>query len=416
MDKKLPPKNPVIKYKFHIGFVIIFISLLTYIIILGSAPKRLKVNSQDMVVSETSFDKFIEYVEVEGITHPINSIKVNSRIGGNVDKIYVEEGMTVKKGDTIFTLDNPRLLREISDQKSEWEKTVIKFREQSISMEQKSLNLRQQALQTNDELNRLKKSYELDLEEFKMGIKSKAQLEMAQDEFDFKIETMILQKENIYHDSVMTHIRKQLLAQELEKEKLKYNRILESYSDLVVLSPVDGQISFLPASIGQRIGDGESVAEVKIMDKFKIKSSVNEFYVDRFVPSMIGGISYQNRNFPIKVCKVVAEVKNRSFDIEMIFTDSVPENARVGKSFRVRIELDQPEETLIISRGNFYQSTAGQWVYRLSQDGKRAIKTPVTIGRQNPKQYEILSGLKPGDKVIVSGYDKFGDIEELIID
>lgn len=416
MDRKLPPRHPLFRYRYPITGGIVFIILFGYMISLSSAPRRLKVKSDDIMIAEVMNERFLEYVEVEGIIQPVNTIKVNSRQSGNADSIYVGEGMMVRKGDTIFTIDNPEVLRSIEDQKAEWNKSMLRYREREIEMEQKTLNLRQQALQNDYELKRLRKSYDLDLEEYKMGIKSKTQLEIAEDEYHYNSEKARLQRENIRHDSVMTGIRKELLSKEQLQEKLKYERSLATFTDLVVRAPVDGQLSYLNVTPGQRVGSGEAIAEIKIMDKFKIKSSVNEFYVDRFAVALPGNITYQNRNFPLKVCKVIPEVKNRNFDIELLFTDSMPDNARVGKSFRVQIELGQPEQSLIISRGNFYQSTGGMWIYKLDEEGRRAVKTPIVVGRQNPQQYEIISGLKPGEKVIISGYDKFGDIEELVID
>ena len=151
------------------------------------------------------------------------------------------------------------------------------------------------------------------------------------------------------------------------------------------------------------------------MDQFKIHTSLSEYYIDRVTTGLPATISYQNRKYPLKVTKVVPEVKDRMFEVDLVFTDSLPENVRLGKSFRVQIELGQPEKALVVSRGNFYQQTGGNWIYKLNADKTRAVKVPITIGRQNPVQYEITEGLQPGDWVITTGYDNFGDAEELVL-
>ena len=165
---------------------------------------------------------------------------------------------------------------------------------------------------------------------------------------------------------------------------------------------------------GQQVGAGQQIATIKVTDRFKVHASLNEYYVDRITTGLPATISYQGRKYPLRVSRVVPEVKDRSFDVDLLFTDEVPENVRLGKSFRVQIELGQPERALVVGRGNFYQQTGGRWIYKLNADKTRAVKVPIQIGRQNPVQYEIVEGLQTGDWVITTGYDNFGDVEELV--
>ena len=241
-----------------------------------------------------------------------------------------------------------------------------------------------------------------------MGIRSKAQLEVSEDEFNYKTASTRLKLQSLRSDSAMTVIRKELLRNDLERE---YKKMERSQNRV----PVDGQLSFVKVTPGQKVGAGENIAEVKVMDQFKIHTSLSEYYIDRVTTGLPATISYQNRKYPLKVTKVVPEVKDRMFEVDLVFTDSLPENVRLGKSFRVQIELGQPEKALVVSRGNFYQQTGGNWIYKLNADKTRAVKVPITIGRQNPVQYEITEGLQPGDWVITTGYDNFGDAEELVL-
>ena len=296
----------------------------------------------------------------------------------------------MEKGDSILVLSNPDLLRSIEDQRDEWEKQRITYKEKVIEMEQKSLTLKQQTLQTQYEMNRLTKSFALDKEEYKMGIKSKAQLEVSEDEYNYKLQNSALQMESLRHDSAVTLIRKDLLKNDLER-------------------------SFVKVTPGQQVASGESIAEIKVLDQYKIHTSLSEYYIDRITTGLPATINYQGKRYPLKITKVVPEVKDRMFDVDLIFTGEMPDNVRVGKSFRVQIELGQPEQAIVIPRGNFYQVTGGQWVYKVNASKTKAIKVPLTIGRQNPQQYEITEGLQPGELVVVTGYDTFGDAEELIL-
>ncbi|MGL5561965.1 MAG: efflux RND transporter periplasmic adaptor subunit, partial [Tannerellaceae bacterium] len=254
-----------------------------------------------------------------------------------------------------------------------------------------------------------------DKEEYKMGIKSKAQMEVADDEYRFKVNSLALKLESLKQDSAMTLIRRELLANDREREYKKNIRANDRLGRLIVRAPITGQLSFVKVTPGQRVGSGESIAEIKVLDQFKVHTTLSEYYIDRVTTGLEATASNQGKRFPMRISKVVPEVKDRMFDVDLVFADEMPENVRVGKSFRVQIELGQPEQAIVIPRGNFYQATGGQWIYKVSADKSKAVKVPISVGRQNPRQYEILEGLSPGDLVITTGYDTFGDAEELIL-
>ena len=415
MDIKLEKKPWYIRYRYYLLAGTAFLAFLVYVISLSLGPNRLRIARDKVQIAEVRDGKFMEYVDVEGLIQPILTIKINARESGSVERVVGEEGSLLRKGDTILVLENPDLLRSIEDQRDEWEKQLITYREKEIEMEQQSLTLQQQALQTEYELNRLRKNFDLDKEEFQMGIKSKAQLEVAEDEYLYKEKNARLQRESLRHDSAVSIIRRDLLRNDREREHKKYLRACERMNNLVVKAPVAGQLSFVSVTPGQQVGSGESIAEIKVLDQYKIHTSLSEYYIDRITTGLPATINYQGKKYPLRITKVVPEVKDRTFDVDLVFTDEMPDNVRVGKSFRVQIELGQSEQAVVIPRGNFYQATGGQWIYRLTANGDKAVRVPLTIGRQNPQQYEVTEGLRPGDRVITTGYDTFGDAEELIL-
>ena len=415
MDIKIEKKPWYIRHRYYLLGGTAFVIFLIYVISLSFGPRKLRIETDNIQITEVKNDKFMEYVDVEGLVQPILTIKINTREAGSVERIIGEEGTMMEKGDSILVLSNPDLLRSIEDQRDEWEKQRITYKEKEIEMEQKSLTLKQQTLQTQYEMNRLTKSFALDKEEYKMGIKSKAQLEVSEDEYNYKLQNSALQMESLRHDSAVTLIRKDLLKNDLEREQKKFTRSLERMNNLVVTAPIAGQLSFVKVTPGQQVASGESIAEIKVLDQYKIHTSLSEYYIDRITTGLPATINYQGKRYPLKITKVVPEVKDRMFDVDLIFTGEMPDNVRIGKSFRVQIELGQPEQAIVIPRGNFYQVTGGQWVYKVNASKTKAIKVPLTIGRQNPQQYEITEGLQPGELVVVTGYDTFGDAEELIL-
>ena len=413
MDIKLEKKPWYIRYRSYLLAGGAFVIFLIYVISLSLGPRKLRIEADNIQIAEVRNGKFMEYVDVEGLVQPILTIKVNTREAGSVERIVTEEGSMMKKGDTILVLTNPDLIREIEDQRDEWENQRYSYKEREIEMEQKSLALKQQALQTQYEMSRLQKSFGLEKEEYKMGIKSKAQLEVSEDEYNYNVKKTALQMESLQQDSAMTIIRKELLRNEMERGQKKFLRSMDRLEGLIVRAPIDGQLSYVNATPGQQVASNSNIAEIKVLDQFKIHTQLSEYYIDRITTGLPATVNYQGKKYPLKITKVVPEVKDRMFDVDLVFTGEMPENVRVGKSFRVQIELGQPEDALVMPRGNFYQATGGQWIYKVN--GDKAVRVPLTIGRQNPQQYEVTEGLLSGDLVIVTGYDNFGEAEELII-
>lgn len=415
MDIKLTKRPWYIRHKYYIALGTVLLAFLIYNVITFFGPTTVHTDADDVKIGEVKNDDFREYVDVEGLVQPIMTIKVNSRENGSVARIVAEEGTMLNIGDTILVIDNPDLQRTIEEERLAWEKQQINHRLQQYQMEQKSLSLRQQSLQAEYDMERLSKSYTLDKEEAQMGIKSKAQLEVAEDEYEYNIKKTRLTLESLRHDSAVNVIQRTLLDNELESSRNRYQRTLQRQSDLVVTAPVSGQLSFVNATIGQRIGAGEAIADIKVLDSYKIQVSLSEYYIDRITTGLPASVTYQGKEYPLRISRVVPEVKDRTFTAELTFAADMPDNARVGKSYRIQIELGKPEKAIVIPRGDFYNVTGGRWIYRLNESGDKAVRVPIAIGRQNPQQYEVLEGLQPGDRILISGYDKFGDAEQVKI-
>ena len=416
MDIPLKKRPWFIRYRYYLLAALALIALLGYAAVLALVPRKFRVDKENVQIAEVRHTDFLEYVDVEGIVHPIMTVQVNSLEGGNVARIIGEEGDMVQVGDTLLVLENPQVERNIADKLSELEKQRIEHRRQLLEIARNRLTLQQQSLQAEYELKRLEKSYALNREEYNMGIKSKAELEVADDEYAYKTRTTRLQQQNLRHDSVMGTIQRELLQRDMAREEEAFRRETRRMEDLIVRAPVTGQLSLADIVPGQQISAGQRVGDVKVLDRFKIHAALSEYYVDRITAGLPASLQYQERRYPLKVAKVWPEVKDRSFEVDLVFTDSVPDNVRLGKSYRLQIELGQPEKTLVVPRGNFYAVTGGRWIFKLDTDSTRAYRTDIGIGRQNPRQYELLEGLQAGDRVLVTGYQSFGDVEEIVLE
>ncbi|MDE6688722.1 MAG: HlyD family efflux transporter periplasmic adaptor subunit [Prevotella sp.] len=415
MDIQLKKKPWYVRYRYYMMTGIVFLAFVIYVSILAFGPRQLKIDAEDYKIAEAAETPFMEYVDVEGVVQPIQTVQLNALESGFVERIVAEEGAMLHAGDTILVLSNPELLRAIDDEQAEWQNQQRNYQEQEIEMEQKSITLRQQALDAAHQMSSLDKSLQQSREEYRMGIKSKAELDVVEEDYDYQHQKAQLQMQSLRHDSVATHLKREMVRANREASSRKLNRSVSRTGNLIVRAAVSGQLSFLNVTLGQQVSAGSSIGEIKVLTEYKVHTSLSEYYIERITTGLPANIQYQDKKYPLRISKVVPEVKDRNFTCDLVFTADKPSNIRLGKSYRVQIELGQPETALTIPHGNFFQSTSGHWLYRLSPDGKTARKVEIEIGRQNPQQYEILSGLKPGDKVLVNGYDKFGDIEELVI-
>ena len=415
MDIQLKPKPWYVKYRYYLICGFAFMCFSIYVITLALGPRQLKIDAEGYKIVEATDAPFMEYIDVEGLVQPIQTIQLNALESGFVERIIAEEGAMLNVGDTILVLSNPELLRTIDDEQAEWQNSQRNYREQEIEMQQRSITLRQQALDAEHQMSSLDKSLRQSREEYRMGIKSKAELEVIEEDYNYQHRKAQLQMQSLRHDSIATRLKREMVSANREASTRKLSRSTSRTANLVVRATVAGQLSFLNVTIGQQVSAGSSIGEIKVLTEYKVHTTLSEYYIDRITTGLPASIHYNEQKYPLRISKVVPEVKDRSFPCDLVFTGKRPSNIRLGKSYRVQIELCKPETTLIIPRGDFYQATSGRWIYRLSPDGKTARKVDIEIGRQNPQQYEILSGLKPGDRVIVSGYDKFGDVEELVL-
>ena len=415
MDVPIKKKHPLVKYRFYILGGIVFLGFAIYVFVSGIGPRKIHYKKENLEIAEVKQDKFLEYVDVEGIVQPKLTIKLNALENGTVERMVADEGSMLKTGDTILMLNNPELIRSIEDERDELEKQQITFEEKKLELQQKSSQLKRQTLETTYQLDRLSKQYNLDQEEYKIGIRSKAQLEVSSDDYNYNQKNTEMLLEELKQDSLTNNIQTQLMKNDLMREEKRFARSRDRLEDLIVRAPLSGQLSFVNVILGERVSAGSSIGELKIIDQFKIHTTISEYYIDRITLGLPATVIYQDKKYPLKITKINPEVKDRQFEVDLVFAGEQPENIRIGKTYRIQIELGQPEDALVIPKGNFFQSTGGQWIFKLNHSGDKAVKTLISIGRQNPQQYEILNGLKPGDYVITTGYDNFGDAEEVVL-
>ena len=415
MDIKLKKKHPLLKYKYYIATAVVLVGLLVYLFINVSGPQRVRIDADRIDIVTVSRDQFMEYLDVEGVVEPRLSLRINAEEGGTVARVVAVAGQTMRQGDTILVLNNPDLLRIVEEERDRLTRLQTTNRREQIELERRTLELARSRMETLHRIERLSRQYRLDSEEHQLGITSLAQFELASFNYNFERQNAEIQRQQQIHDSLMHTIQLELSARDLEADVRRFERVAERLDHLVVRAPIDGQLSFIGPSLGERVSGGGQVGTINVVDEVKLTTRISEFHINRITVGLPASITYRNERFPLTISRVNPEIRDRQFEIDLVFTDNVIDDIRIGRNYRIQIELGQPQEATTVARGNFFQFTGGQWVFRVNEAGDRAYRVPITIGRQNPRQYEILDGLNPGDRVIVTGYDGFGEAQEIIL-
>lgn len=415
MDIKLPKKPWYVKYRLHLLGGAVLLALIGYATSLQLRPKTLRTSIDADQIALICDGDFLEYVDVNGLVCPVTSVRVTASEGGTVERICCQNGDLLRRGDTILVLSNPKVLEEIASERRNYEHNQMQHRRQLIEMQQKSITLRQQALAADFELRKMAKNFELEQEEARMGVKSQAQLEVAREEYDYNRRRTQLTIESLRHDSVLNIVGRQLIEQEMSMEAQKLENSLARREALVVLAPTDGQIAGLGAVVGGQVSAGELLGEIGVLTDYKVTARLNEYYIDRIQDGQPATATYKGRSLALQVSRITPQVQDHTFAVELtgnlLSKDKSGTLLRPGLTLRLKIELGQSERRLIVPRGNFYAQTGGQWVMLVDESGRRAHRVPIRLGRQNAEHYEVLDGLHAGDRVLVSGYDRFGDAQ-----
>lgn len=415
MDR-LIEKRKGIKKK-HIPFIAGGVILLTAIgwLIFGNHASRLNVDSDRISIQLVTVGEFNDYIRVSGQVQPISTIQLSAIEGGMVEEKMVEEGANLKKGDVIVRLSNPMLNLNILDSEAQLAEKQNFLRNTQIAMEQDRLMLRKEKLQLDLDVTRKQRNYEQYKKLYEEELASMEDYLQAKEDYEFALNGRQLVVERQKQDSLYRSVQINQMEESLHNMRQNLMLIRQRSENLNVKAPVDGQLGLLDVEIGQNIPTGGRIGQISVLSDFKVEAMIDEHYIDRVRTGLDATFERQDRNFALRVRKVFPEVREKQFKTEFMFEGARPDNIRAGQTYYISLQLGQPVEAVIIPRGSFFQTTGGQWIFVVTPDGNKAVKRPITIGRQNPNYYEVTSGLSEGEKVITSSYETFGTAEELIL-
>lgn len=374
----------------------------------------LRVNGETLTFSEVRSGEFNDYIRISGQVHPMTTIQISPREAGIVEEIIAEEGSFVKAGDVIIKLSNDDLDLQILNSEANLAEKENTLRNTMISMEQQKMQLSLDILELQTEVKRKGRALESQRRLFDDGLIGKEEYLRSEEDYTLfckKLEVTLARAEQ---DSVYRSVQIKQMRESLENMKLNMQMIRKRKDNLAVKAPIDGELGLLEVALGQSIGSGAKIGQINELGSFKIEAQIDEHYIDRVSAGLTATFERQNETYDAVIRKVYPEVRGGKFQADFKFSGEQPSNVRTGQTYYLNLQLGQPESAILIPRGTFYQKTGGKWIYVVDQEGGKAVKREIRIGRQNPQFYEVLEGLEPGEKVITSGYDNFGDNEVLV--
>ena len=390
--------------------------LAAFVIYLIARPnnKTLRVDKDTVTTSSVVKGEFNDYIRISGRVQPMKTIQLSPQEGGIVEKILIEEGSPVKAGDAILLLNNDNLDLQILNSEAELAEKENILRNTQIQMEQQKLDVRQNVLEYGMQVDRLRRAYEQQKALYEDKLIAKEEYLKAEEDYQLALQKYNLMTERSRQDSLYRGTQIDRMEESLENMQLNMSMIRRRKSSLIVKAPIDGELGLLDVVLGQSIAAGTKIGQINSVGLYKVEAQIDEHYIDRVVAGLEATFERQGETYSTVIRKVYPEVRDGKFKADFKFGGEQPDNIRAGQTYYLNLQLGQPEEAVIIPRGTFYQKTGGKWIYVVNKEGTKAVKREIRIGRQNPQYYEVLEGLEPGEKVITSGYDTYGDSDVLV--
>jgi HlyD family secretion protein len=415
MDRKLEKKFWTARRIVYISGGSFLVLVLLYSFFMTDRGSRLNVEADKITISTVSKAPFREYTPVNGTILPIETFFLDAIEGGRVEKRYIEAGTFVKKGDPILKLANTTLQLDVMYREALTYQNINDAQNRRLTIEQNTIAVKTQLADAEYQVDRTELAFRRDSALVAKKLISDQDFLQSKYEYESWVRRRILARENFRQDSLMRINQLSQLDGSVARLQANLEMTMHNLENLVVRAPVAGQLTSLNAEIGESKSPGQRIGQIDVLNNFKVRAAIDEFYIARINVGQRGDFDLTSITYSLKITKVYPEVKDGRFEVDMIFDGSTPQGVRRGQTLQVRLELGDLSEAVLVPRGGFYQKTGGQWVYVVDKSGSFAVKRNIKLGRQNPQVFEVLEGLEPGEQVITSTYDNFGDIDRLVL-
>lgn len=400
------------------GAALLFLGLIGYGFARTSGGTRLNVEREKLTLATVQEAPFQERIAVSGTVMPRTTVYLDVVEGGRVEEVYVREGALLQEGDPLLRLSNSDLQMRLLSSEAALTEQEGYLQNMRFQIEQNRLSLRQQLLQMDYEIQRLRREHERNRELFEKRLISEQEFERVRDELAYWEGRKGLTEQSYRQDSLAQAARLSQMQGSVDRMRRNFGLLQATLENLMVRAPVSGHLTALDAELGEILSRGTRLGQVDVLDGgSKVRAAIDEFYIERIFPGQAATTQpLSGETYRMEVTRVYPEVREGRFEVDLEFEGDVPEGLRRGQTIRLNLELGDPAEAVIVPRGGFYASTGGQWVFALDPSGEFAVRRAIRLGRQNPEYYEVLEGLAPGERVVTSSYDTFGDADRLVFE
>jgi len=415
MDKKIKKKIWTVKRVATYGGIAIFVAFVGYQFIFADRRSKLKIERDKITIAEVKRGEFKEYIPQTGTVEPARTVYLDAVEGGTVKRVVAESGAMLKAGDIVLELSNLNREIQVLSQEAQLSESINRNRDTRLGITRNELEQRSQLALIDNQLAILEPQYRRQKQLFEKKLISKQEFEKTEADYKYNLDRKKFTYEVYKNDSVD---RKRQLTEINAIEKrmsLNLEGVGKILDNLVIRAPINGQLSRPQLDPGQNINAGQRMGWIDVVGSYKVKVPIDELYLPRITTGLHATTTFNNKDYELEIMYIYPGVANGRFEVDMNFIGDTPPGLRRGLSLRLRIELGQSSEELLLPVGGFYKDTGGNWVF-LVEDGGRAVRQDIKLGRKMGSEYfEVLEGLKPGDKVITSSYENFGNNEVLLL-
>jgi HlyD family secretion protein len=414
MDRIIEKKKWTTRKILNLAGIGIFLIFLIYLLFIRDKRSRLYIDREQITLATVMADKFQEFIPIDGVVLPRNTIYIDAVQGGFVEKVFVEDGAILEKGDTIIKLSNTNM--ELSQMETETRiyEAINSLENTKIGLEQNKFIRQSEIVELQYSIDKAIRDFERKKQLYSEGVISQKEFEDAEREYTFTMKQMSITLELKKLDSISAASRSKNIDATIIRMRNNLGLLKTTIENLFIKAPIAGQLSSFSAEIGETKSAGEHLGQIDLPEGFKLRANIDERYVSRVYIGQEAEFDFAGKTFGLSIGKIFTDVTNGSFQVDLFFQGEEPEQIKRGQTLQVRLSFSSPADAIIVKRGGFFQETGGNWIYAVDPAGEFAVKRKIKIGRQNTNFYEVLEGLDPGEQVIISSYDSFGAKEKLV--
>ena len=414
MDKKIKKKKWTVGRISSISFGALFVSFILYNFIFADKGSKLNVSSEKINISEVMKGQFREFIPVDGNVMPIKTIRLDAIEGGNVERKYLDGGEMVAKGDTILKLANNNLVQNFIREETQAFILVNNLESTKLSLERNKFELKRRLTTLDYDIDAAKDAYERGGKLREENVISEQEFLNLKRAYDRLVTNRQIEIESQAFDTKSTEAQIRQTYETLERTRKNLVMIKGNLDNLYIKAPIGGSLSSVNVEIGESIMPGQNIGQIDDLDAFKVRATIDEHYIARIYEGLEGTFDFAGETHQLKIYKIYPEVINGLFSVDLKFENELPADIRRGQTLQIKLQLSENIEAVQIPRGSFYQTTGGNWIFVVDESGSYATRRNIRLGRQNPRFYEVIEGLQPGEKVVVSSYDGYEDKDRLV--